>query len=74
MTLPIVHQQCKSCEKEYTGPYSETRKCEICLQEGEFVIVRHLEKLPILPDGLQYELSWCGPEEAEFEIVKEERN
>lgn len=70
MTSPIVHQHCKSCEKEYTGPYSESRKCEVCLQEGSFVLVRHLEKLPMLPEGLQYELSWCGDEVAEFEVVK----
>lgn len=70
MVLPIVHQKCKSCEKEHVGPYSESRKCETCLQEGCFLIMRHREKLPMLPDGLQYELSWCGEDEAEFEIVK----
>jgi len=70
MVAPIVHQKCKSCEKEYTGSYSESKKCEQCLQEGSFVLVRHLEKLPNLPDGLQYEFCWCGDEVAEFEIVK----
>lgn len=70
MVAPIVRQRCGSCEKEYTGPYSQSRKCEQCLQEGSFVIARHLEKLPTLPDGFQYELSWCGEDEAEFEIVK----
>lgn len=72
MTSPIVHQKCVSCEKEYVGPYSQSKNCDPCLMEGSFVIVGHLEKLPVLPDGLQYELSWCGTDEAEFEIVKEE--
>lgn len=70
MAHPVVHQKCDSCKKEYIGPYSDSRKCDPCLKEGEFVIVRHLEKLPNLPDGLQYDLSWCGEDEAEFEIVK----
>lgn len=69
MVAPIVHQNCKTCEKHFVGPYSDQSQCETCLRLGDSVIVRHLEPLPDLPPDLEYDLVWCNEEEAEFVVV-----
>lgn len=75
ITATIVHQNCSECKKEFVGQYPQNEdqaKCLECRQEGQFVIVRHLDPLPDLPPHLDYELVWCNEEEAEFVVVVSE--